>query len=286
MSEQMEVESRRKLRSKEEAKTIDSSLFNFEDDPQVIDPDEPISCVGHCSGEVLKLEVEVPFKSPVVSDHIQEAKNTKSGRRSLRASTQAKKFTSDPLDDTLYELYHRRMEKEEKKMLNRDRESFCSEADKLKWQLDALLQNDWAKSLPSITFIRDTRDQEELQQKREWTISSIRQLLEKYEDWKRREDRVLGKVRAHLLTPNVGNGHGQTHNNGIDFRFYTESLNKFDYIGDSGTDSEEEDMDVEEIKQRRKIKNCGKFGPSIRINLGHNNQLIAQPFQKTRIENS
>jgi something-about-silencing protein 4 len=255
---------RRNLRSKEVI--VDSSLFNFEQDPSIIDPDEVITLVDHIDGTLLSDELVLPQIS-LTSDIISVDEPVK---RSLRRS----KSADDPLNEELYSLYHRRMEKEEKKMLNRDRETFYSEADKLKSQLQALDQTDWMKALPSITYVRDLRDMDELQKKRKWTVSSINILLDKFEDWRKREDRILGRIRSHSLTPPPSGFY--------DFRFYT-SLNKYDYIGDSDTDGEEEKLSVEQIRQRRKLKRFKKFGPVIRINFG-GNCLVAQPFEETKIE--
>lgn len=252
---------RRSLRSKD-AKA-DASLFNFEEDPSIINGDEPL-VIADVVGEPLTFDL--PSGG---TDFVTDLQCVgPSSKRKLR-------WRADPLDDELYGAYHRRMEKEEKKMLNRDREAFCTEADTLRSQLSQLNQSDWAKSLSMITYIRDTRDMNELHEKRQWTIASLEAMLAKFDEWKRREDHFLGRVRSHSLTPPT---------EGVDFRFYT-NLNKFDYIGDSDTDEEEEQLTVQQIRQRRKCHGTSKFGPVIRIRMG-GKQLVAQPFEDTRIEDA
>lgn len=274
---------KRRLRSKAPAK---ASLFNYEEDPSTIDADQQLTLQAHTTPGGKLLTLELPRETLPMALAITELPDVQRPRtlRRSRPKPKTKPKTvhsansTDPLNDEMYELYHRRMEKEEKKMLNRDRESFCAEADKLKSQLEALAQNDWTKTLPQITYIRDVRDFKELQEKRQWTITSIHVLLSKFEDWRRREDRVLGRVRSHRVdNPPIQDA--------IDFRFYTQ-LNRFDYVGDSDTDDDENTMTVQQIRHSRKIKRSNTFGPVIRINLNGGKSLVAQPFERTKVEHS
>lgn len=276
----VQQEPKRQLRSKETPK-INSSLFNFEENTELIDPNTVFYITEEVKGgKVLENEEIIkPIKIKTIMtlvNHSAEDDDTKTRKRSFRRSTSKKVNVNvkDPLNDDLYLTYHRRMEKEEKKMTNRDREKICSEADKMKSQLESLKSNEWQKSLPNITYIRDVRNFKEMSEKRQWTIDSLNLLLSKFEDWKKREDRVLGRNRAHILT---------NHKLLNDLRLYTK-LNKYDYIGNSDTDKEEDDLTNAQIRKRRRKKRTDVFGPVIKIKF-NDHVVVAEPFKPTRIDN-
>jgi something-about-silencing protein 4 len=267
------------LRSKETPK-IDSSLFNFEQNPNAFDPSQVLTIVEEKNAGVVIQGEEVPSKIEIktvikeVSDS-EDGNLEKTRRRSFRKNTLKSTNLSikDSLDDEVYLPYHRRMEKEEKKMTNRDREKIHSEADKMKSQLESLQSTEWHKVLPIITYVRDPKNITEMSEKRQWTIDCLNGLLSKFDDWKKREDRVMGRNRSHIIA---------THTLLNDLRLYTR-LNKYDYIGTSDTDEEEEDVSIEEIRRRRIRKRTEDFGPVIKIKFG-GNVVVAEPFKATRID--
>lgn len=267
----------RKLRSKEAPK-IDSTLFNYEEDPNLIDPEQPLEIVDvKNDAQVLIPDFQIDkglfnFETNLKTVKTDEEANGSSKRRNLRKSTVVRQKPEDPLTDELYTPYNRRMEKEEKKMINWERDKIYSEADKMKSQLASLQQNDWMKILPTITYIRDPRNQDELLQKKNWTVESLNALLKRFEDWKKSEDKVLGKVRA----PSPSTIMQQP------FRYYTNKIDS-DLLQDSDTDEEEELMSVAQIKRHRLKKKLEKYGPIIKIKFG-NQVIIAEPFKATRIE--
>lgn len=277
-TKQGEPSAPRKLRSKETPK-IDSSLFNYEENPNIIDPDQRIFIVDKKEvGEVLQNDIEVDQKSfsfetnLKTADDLNNKKNGSSKRRKLRKSTITRQQPTDPLNDELYIPYNRRMEKEEKKMINWEREKIYSEADKMKAQLEKLHQNDWMKSLQTITYIRDPRDHKEMMEKKEWTIESLKGMLKRFEDWKRCEDRVLGRIRA--SSPSLIQH---------PFKYYT-NMPDADLVQDSDTDEDENNMTIPQIRRLRLRKKLEKFGPIIKVKFG-TKVIIAEPFKATRIEN-
>lgn len=267
----------RKLRSKEAPK-IDTTLFNYEEDPNLIDPEQTLDIIDeNKDAEVLTPDFVIDkglfnFQTNLKTVKSGEEANGSSKRRSLRKSTVVRQKPDDPLTDELYIPYNRRMEKEEKKMINWERDKIYSEADKMKSQLASLQQNDWMKTLPTITYIRDPRDQDELLEKKTWTIESLNALLRRFEDWKKAEDKVLGKVRAPSPSTIMQDP----------FKYYTNKISN-DLLQDSDTDEEEESMSVAQIRRHRLKKKLNKYGPIIKIKFG-NQVIIAEPFKATRIE--
>lgn len=267
----------RKLRSKEAPKP-DSSLFNYEENPSIIDPDQKLYIVeDKTNGTIIKPDFKVErgafnFVTDLTTiDDVKKEVNGPAKKRKPRKAKAIRHKPKDPLPDELYLPYNKRMEKEEKKMINWEREKIYSEADKMKSQLEKLQQNDWVKALPSITYIRDPKDHEEMVQKRDWTLSSLNALLKRFEDWKKCEDRVLGRVRA--ASPSVLQN---------PFKYYS-SMADSELIQESDTDEEEENLSVAQIKERRLKKKLEKYGPVIKVRFG-NKMIIAEPFKATRIE--
>lgn len=267
----------RKLRSKETPK-IDSSLFNFEDNPSIIDPDQKLFIVDEKDGgAVLVNDFEIDkgsfsFETNLETvDELKKETNGSTKKRKLRKSTTDRQKVEDPLGNDLYIPYNRRMEKEEKKMINWEREKIYAEADRMKSQLEKLQQNDWMRSLQTITYIRDPTDQKEMLQKKQWTIDSLNVLLDRFEDWKRCEERLLGRTRA--PSPAVLQN---------PFKYYT-NLVDTDLIQESDTDEEENKMTVTQIKRRRLKNKLRKYGPIIKVKFG-SKVIIAEPFRATRIE--
>ncbi|CCH45618.1 Something about silencing protein 4 [Wickerhamomyces ciferrii] len=275
----------RKLRSKEAPK-VNTSLFNYEENPESIDGDAQIK-ISHDNleeCEVLKTDFTIEKSSvsfvtdlKLIDDDLDDQNNGNGGgtkkKRKLRKSTTSTTRTlkPDPLIDELYHPYNKRMEKEEKKMINWEREKIYSEADKMKSQLEKLQQNNWSRILPTITYIRDPRDQVELEQKKQWTIESLTLLLERFEHWKKLEDKVLGRIRA--SSPVYKNDQ---------FRFYSSTVDK-ELLEESDTDEEEDNKTLEEIKTHRMRKKIRKYGPIIKLKFD-DKVIIAEPFKSTRIE--
>lgn len=106
---------------------------------------------------------------------------------------------TDVLADALYHPFHKRMTREEKAMTASDRAKVLADMEYLEALLQLLNQHDWAKHLPKITVINNTRDTAELQLKLRLTRAEIARLLANYDSWKRRCDLLAGDMREYAL---------------------------------------------------------------------------------------
>lgn len=160
----------------------------------------------------------------------------------------------DVLEDETYELFHKKMKKEEKVMANEDKLRILSEVDNLQTQLQLLKQYDWVRHLPQICHINDTRDIDELESKKELTIIEIEKLLRKYDSWKRRSDQLVNDMKndiADLVDP-----------------------------------VEEYDLPLETIKLNRKMEIRQRFGPTIKLKLNNGFMLVIDPVLPPKVVKS
>lgn len=191
----------------------------------------------------------------------------------------------DPLSDEYYVGFHRRMKREEKSMSVADRNKMVLEIENLKAQLLLLRQHDWAKHLPRITVVNDTRDMREIERKRQLTDQEILRLLAKYEDWVRRDTKLQSDIRK--FEKNM-------HNNSTrplkSTRRYRANTND---DGDDDNDSSDSNEDSDEsiltnnlaaTKAKRQARRIKKYGPTIRLILGNGYEIVGGPLQHCRIE--
>ncbi|KAH3672088.1 hypothetical protein WICPIJ_010173 [Wickerhamomyces pijperi] len=268
--------STRQLRRKEATPDAHSNLLNFEDNPDLLDFDQSIRITNDTEPNLTKLNFDFKYdtKTAVVppTDLRKEGipSSHSKGRRGLRDSTikNHHDHMADSLPHTVYELYHRKMEKEEKRMANRDKEKIYFEADKLKSDIETLNSLEWTRSLPHMTYVRDVKDVTEMTKKRDLTVKYIETILGKFDSYKKREDRITKRSKLRLREK--------------DLQIYTK-VDKYDYMAESATDEEEENMTNEEIKKHRERKLFAKFGPRIKLNLTNGKTLIAEPFKETSV---
>ncbi|EDO16866.1 hypothetical protein Kpol_1024p19 [Vanderwaltozyma polyspora DSM 70294] len=157
---------------------------------------------------------------------------------------------SDPLSDALYKPYHKKMLKQENRMLERDVNEWETEADRLELLSDKLNMLDWHISLPKMTVINDVCDEDEMDRKRELTKEYIRNTLAKYEEMKFQKS-LLSKTckRSRKLDPSKDRS-----------RVYKKVDRKTVEGYHSSSDEEEDGMSVSEIRKHRldkRIKSCG-----------------------------
>lgn len=157
---------------------------------------------------------------------------------------------TDPLPDSTYEIFYRRMKKNEKQMSNEERIKNLWELDTLQSQLERLSQYDWIRSLPEITVIKDMKDYDELERKKQLTIKEIERLLQKHENWRKRKE------------------------------FHSREMKEWC----EGSSDSEYDMPIEELRERRKLQNRQRYGPVIRLNLGNEYCLVIDPLSTPKIE--
>lgn len=239
--------SSRKLRSTAvKPKVNDAVLFNFDQVNEYLHRSKPISVIntttanqspykyyGYNSSQLPNL----PVRSPVVKiDRVLPRRPPK----------------NDPLPDSTYEIFHRRMKRNEKQMSNEERIKNLWELDILQSHLEDLNQSHWFRALPAITSIKDIKDYEELERKRDLTIAEIERLLRKHEDWRKRLENFNNDVKSYI-----------------------------DY-GDTESDPEYE-IPIEKLRQHREWERRQKYGPIIKLNLNEKYCLIIDPLAAPKI---
>lgn len=174
-------------------------------------------------------------------------------------------ISEDPLSDNLYKNYHKKMLKQESRMVERDINEGENEADKLLHLCDKLNMIDWTSSLPKITVINDINDENEMNMKREATISYIQSMLDKYKEM---------KLRSSLISKNY------RRSNKIDLirewpKIYKKIEKNLIIDYDSSSDEEEDSMNIEQIRKHRLQTREIKYGGTIKIGLasGDNDKL-------------
>lgn len=286
---------KRQLRLRNEGST-QSKLFNFESVNSLLYQDSPIqlrlsSDTSNSNGKTTDLQKYTYFglvsKAPKLTAIDSDLKFNDSllpRRQRLRL---------DPLSDKHYLAFHRRMKRDEKSMVVADRNKMVLEIENLKIQLQLLRQHDWMKHLPRITVVKDTRDMEELQRKRQLTEQEILRLLTKYDDWDRRDTKLQSDIREfekHMHynnTRRMGSVNrrrtNDNNNDGDD--------NDDNGDGDNATSSSNEDSDesilttnLAATKAKRQARRHKKYGPKIRLVLGNGYEIVGGPLQHCRIE--
>ncbi|CDO94042.1 unnamed protein product [Kluyveromyces dobzhanskii CBS 2104] len=147
----------------------------------------------------------------------------------------------DPLIDEAYDNYHKKMVKQETRMMNDESNHSELEADRLQGILDHLEVTSWRFYLPKITVVNNPLDEEELQKKRELTQQTIRYMLKRYNDMKLRINVHSRKQRHHMIDPSKR----------LDKLF--SKVDKSMIMGyHSSSDDEENQLNAKEVKKRRK----------------------------------
>lgn len=165
----------------------------------------------------------------------------------------------DPLNDHVYETFHRRMKKDERSRTLTDRARMYFEMDNLKTQLELLEQHDWNKHLPQITILKDRSDVDELLAKRLATMREIKKTLAKFASWEARCNAHAREVKE------------------FDARRRTVLALEND---DDADDADESILDVplEELAKKRRIRRLEKHGRPIRILLGNGCSIRYNPY--------
>ncbi|ABN68359.2 predicted protein, partial [Scheffersomyces stipitis CBS 6054] len=239
----------RKLRSNDHLKKEPNQLlFNFENLSRLLYRNDPISVSSET--DYGKLFVSGADPGLPLPSAISKKSDVQIRSELLPRS---KKNIADPLPDKCYDVFHRKMKKEEKVMTNEDRLRILSEVDNLQTQLALLNQYDWIRHLPGIAFINDPRDYEELEQKKLLTISEIERLIRKHENWRRRLDAI------------------------------TAAIKEFEIYGDDEKETDEYDVPIDVLKERRQAERRRLYGPRIKLRLNNLYSLIIDPILPPKI---
>jgi len=104
--------------------------------------------------------------------------------------------TTDPLSDDVFFKPHRRAERKEKQLRNIEKERAMHEKVQLERLLEDLLGHDWLRVM-GITGITDS-EKKDWEKKREYFISEVRALVDKFRIWKEEEKRLRVEKEAAL----------------------------------------------------------------------------------------
>lgn len=247
----------------------DDEKFNFDIQEYKIDPSLKLH-VKQSSTQVLRMNDEPTKKKGEIAtmaltiekSHLPQVKNF--GRVKH----------PDPLADEVFENYHKRMVKQETRMINDDAYQSEIEADRLQNILDGLAVASWRTFLPRVTIIKDKTDENEMLSKKKKTEEAINSMLSKYKEMKRTIS-IHSRRQRYLMTDlftNVENMYSK--------------VNRESIVGyHSSSDENEHNMDLSEIRKHRRHLRQKKFASSIVLPLtfSKNSQLryavIAEPLK-------
>ncbi|AET39261.1 Sas4p Ecym_4185 [Eremothecium cymbalariae DBVPG len=264
---------RRVLRSKMKAGAFaadDDEKFNFDIQEYEIDPFKPLKVV-HKS------------KSPVKKNNGEDVLNTREKIKQMHLNID--KVTLDDItkqskcflvcdSDEPYEAYHKKMFKQETRMINDDKIESENEAERLQHIYETLDMLGWEKVLAQVTVIRDVDDQKELKTKRELTKLAIQDMLSKFQDMKRR-----------ISMQSRNSRHGMYNVASNPLLLYSNLDRSLVYGYSSSSDEEEDCMTIDQIRQHRKTSREKKFGGSLVIQLSASARsnaryaIIAEPLR-------
>ncbi|CAH2354805.1 hypothetical protein CLIB1423_19S00694 [[Candida] railenensis] len=262
----------RKLRSKDEIRRSNPTLFNFEKINKLLFRDQPIKVTSSLNFENLYNESGASSSSQQPKVPTSKA-NSVVIREELLPRKSKGKARDVPLQDSNYELFHKRMKKEEKKMTNIDRQRILNECDTLETSLRLLEQHDWVKHIRSITQIYDPHNYKELEYKKVLTIYEIKRLLKKYASWKKREDQLMLDIKQY--NHKISHRGENTFNAG-DVVSNGHSIHN-DLEPNSDSVESEFSLSLDELKNKRKSERCQKYGQIIKLKLHNGLSLVIDP---------
>lgn len=242
----------RKLRSKDEGRKQNPTLFNFDKVNKLLYRDQNIT-VKRKDNDKQNSYGGIP-EFTASNEGVPKPRTSSSLIVIDTLLPRKTKGQLDPLNDSIYSTFHKKMRKEEKKMTNIDRTRILNEVDTLTTLLLLLQQYDWIRHIQSITQVHNPHDYKELEYKRVLTIFEIKRILKKFDSWKKREDELNYEIK-------------EFHRNGA-------------HLAGKGENSIENEfnMSIEQLKRKRKTERCKKFGQIIRLKLSNGLELIIDPI--------
>ncbi|CCH62386.1 hypothetical protein TBLA_0H00980 [Henningerozyma blattae CBS 6284] len=218
-------------------------------------------------------------KKKLISDMALKIDKINSKNSSLSSSSiSSKEMTIDLLADDKYKAFHKKMVRQEARMIEGDIIEAEQEAECLQLLRDKLLMPHWITTLLKATIVNDPTDATELDNKRTLTMELLNHILERYNE--------LLKLKT-TLTKNQK--HPPIQKN-INRQKYYDRIDRHVLVGyQSSSDEEEEDMTVNEIRERRRKKRIDQLGYPIHIGLAKFNvltptyEIIAEPLQKSYV---
>lgn len=263
---------KRKLRLSDSS-SPGSALFDFSAASPLIYQDEPIVVQRSAAGP--RQDVFPTQELPLLQ--------TSPSRDVQLLPPRRQRVHADPLDDSVYEAFHRRMYKEERSRTLADRARMYFDMDNLKSQLALLRQHDWRRHLPAVCVVADRSDPRELAQKRQLSAIEIQKMLRKFENWERRCAAVTARVkdfeeRQALKHSSAGpkKGSRNGHSNGSGRGEMSRSP---EY--DNGFASDDESILFTLpalIRRRLEAQRIANYGRKVTLNLRNGSQIVSDPY--------
>ncbi|CCE62395.1 hypothetical protein TPHA_0C02420 [Tetrapisispora phaffii CBS 4417] len=158
--------------------------------------------------------------------------------------------TVDPLADEKYKPYHKKMLRQENRMIERDASETEREADRLLLLLDKLDMIDWKITLAKVTVINNIEDAEEMNSKRVKTKELIQSMLAKYESTNLRASLFSKSTRRSVKIDSKKDW----------YKIYKQIDRRLLLDYHSSSDEDEDDMNIEKIREHRLKKRKQQCG--------------------------
>lgn len=245
----------RKLRSRDEINSVNKKvLFNFDTVNQLL-INQPIIVSRETSFDGLYRyypDVELPEDGT-----ISKTTNLITNHEKSDVSRKNRPGKSiDVLPDEIYQLFHKKMKRDEKVMANEDRLRVMSDVDNLNSQLQLLNQYDWVRHLPTVVHINDLKNLAELEQKNGLAKNEIERLIRKHENWKKRFDQL------------------------------THDIKEWDTFQEYSDGDDDYTASIVVLRARREKERRRKLGPLIKLRLNNGYSLIIDPLLPPKIVKS
>ncbi|AGO13738.1 AaceriAGL132Cp [[Ashbya] aceris (nom. inval.)] len=233
----------------------DDERFNFDTVEHEIDPYVPLRIVQTARTPLLDVDLEFSGTRAQIQNMLLEVE--------ARALEDGGRLPVE--DDNAYESYHRKMFKQETRMINDDKVESENGAERLQHINEALELPGWEQVLQQITVIRDASDAKELETKRKMTQLAIAEMLTKFRDMKMRIN-VHSRNYRHAMC-NVMS----------DPSLLYRKIDRTMVLGyTSSSDEEEDGMTIEQIRRHRRLQRERKFAGSLIIQLTNNTKMNAR----------
>lgn len=184
---------------------------------------------------------------------------------------------NDPLHDSIYRAYHKKMLRNENRMLDMDLREVEDEADRLTHSLDKLNMPAWTTHLSKIAKINDMNDQDELKKKKRLSKLLLKNMLGRYRVMKKHKINLQKEIKKIKPVPTTRM-----------FQLYTNVDRKctVEYQSSSEDDSEDDKLDIDDLREKRLLKRERKTAGTIFIgssltSLGKSTTaIVAEPLRK------
>ena len=284
MEEKSDFKSR-STRSSSNLVGANSDSYEFDFTHSALDPDLQLQCVprNNVTKDVLVSKKNVQNTRSSINKMVLDIEHhdleadikKKRGKKKMLTDndTYGIKIELSSLPDSIYEPFHKKMLRQELKMIEADVKEGYESAEHLEQLYNKLEVITWPMALQKMTKINDPTDDEELNLKKKMTMDKIMSMLDKYKLMT--EHAAILKSHKSKLKINPLANYNKIYKN-ID-RMFIENY-------ESSSDEEEENLTVEQIREHRLKKRAQKCGGTITIGLKTFNNteqiaIIAEPLR-------